>query len=146
MVRCHMVIWSWTISRDQNVKKADSSWHRHIITTLHTIFSKSVTITERESWCNWSYAMLWLIHWDRGLPFIHFSPIQWRSRATAPWQKLCPPLVPPNEITLCTEVYGEPPFWVPVSPPAHPWAPLAIPSFWKVWLRPCSNHYDLSFS
>ena len=42
----------------------------------------------------------------------------------------------PHEITLCTEVYGEPPFWVPVSPPAHPWAPLAAPSFWKAWLRP----------
>ena len=56
---------------------------------------------------------------------------------TSPWQKVCP-LSPPNEITLCTEVYGELPFWVPVSnSPAHPWAPLAAPSFWKVWLRPC---------
>ena len=28
-------------------------------------------------------------------------------------------------------------FWVPVSPPpAHSRAPLAVPSFWKVWLRP----------
>ena len=44
------------------------------------------------------------------------------------------PSRPPNEITLCTEVYGEPPFWVPVrAPPAHPWAPLAAPSFWKAW-------------
>ena len=65
--------------------------------------------------------------------------LQWHSQrgagATTPRQKICPPR-PPNEITLRTEVYGEPPFWVPVSPPAHPWAPLAAPSFWKVWLRP----------
>ena len=59
---------------------------------------------------------------------------------TAPCQKLCPP----HEITLCTEVYGESPFWVPVSPPAHPWAPFAAPSFWKVWLCPWSLllHYS----
>ena len=61
---------------------------------------------------------------------------QWRSQrgaggATAPWQKLCPPSCPPNEITLCTEVYGELPFWVPVTPPAHSWAPLAAPSICK---------------
>ena len=51
-----------------------------------------------------------------------------------------PPSRPPNEIILCTEVYGELPFWVPVSPPTHPWAPLlAAPSFWKVWLCPWWN-------
>ena len=33
---------------------------------------------------------------------------------------ICCPLLPPNEITLCTEVYGEPPFWVPVRPPSPP--------------------------
>ena len=74
--------------------------------------------------------------------------MQWRSQRGAGgggggdrplWQKLCPPSCPPNEITFCTEVYGEPPFWVPVSPPAHPSAPLAAPSFWKVWLRPWPN-------
>ena len=48
------------------------------------------------------------------------------------WQKLCPPLAPPNEITLCTEVYGEPPFWVPVSPPCSPLSPpLPPPHFEK---------------
>ena len=52
---------------------------------------------------------------------------QWRSQGgrgnCPPWLKLCPP----NEITLCTEVYGELPFWVPgsqrprslVSPPCR---------------------------
>ena len=37
-----------------------------------------------------------------------------------------PPLSPPNEMTLCTGFYGEPPFL----------SPVAAPSFWKVWLRP----------
>ena len=134
MVQDHMVIWSWTISRGQNVKKADNSWHHHIITSLHTIFSKSVTITGRESWCNWSYAMLWLIHWDRSLPFIHFSQIQWRSRGAEgrlPPGRNSAPLLPPNEITRCTEVYGEPPFWVPVSPLLTPEPPLPSPHFEK---------------
>ena len=56
--------------------------------------------------------------------------------ATAPWQKLCPPL--PQMKLYFVEVYGELPFWVPVSTPAHSWAPLAAPSFWKVWLCPVS--------
>ena len=46
-----------------------------------------------------------------------------------PAETLLPLPPPPNEITLCTEVYGEPPFWVPGSPPVHPWAPLPVPSF-----------------
>ena len=56
------------------------------------------------------------------------------QRGNCPLAETLPPS-PPHEITLCTEVYGEPQFWVPVSPPAHPWAPLAAPSFWKVWLH-----------
>ena len=69
--------------------------------------------------------------------------------ATAPWQKLYP-LSPPNETTLCTEVYGEPPFWVQVSPtPCSPQGPpLPSPHFeksgytplyrkesWQVWCK-----------
>ena len=48
---------------------------------------------------------------------------QWHSQGRgcrgqlSPCRNSAPPLAPPNEITLCTEVYGEPPFWVPVSPP-----------------------------
>ena len=45
---------------------------------------------------------------------------QWRSgggRGWCPLAETLPPSCPPNEITFCTEVYGEPPFWVPVSPP-----------------------------
>ena len=46
------------------------------------------------------------------------------------------PLSPPWNY-ICTDVYEEPPFWIPVSPsPTHPWALLAALSFWKVWLRP----------
>ena len=52
-----------------------------------------------------------------------------------------PPL-PQNEITLCTEVYGELPFWVPVYPP--PCRPLILKSLatplltahnWQKWKR-----------
>ena len=43
-------------------------------------------------------------------------------RSSAP-----PPLSPPNEMTLCSGVYGEPPFKVPVSPPPPP-SLLAAPS------------------
>ena len=60
--------------------------------------------------------------------------------ATTHLAKTLPPFPPQNEITLCTEVYWELPFWFPVSPPpTHPWAPLAAPSIWKVWLRPCQG-------
>ena len=68
---------------------------------------------------------------------------QWRSQRGVggwlpPWQKLCPPLLPPNEITLCTEVYGEPPFWVPVSPPLlTPQPPLPPPHFEKSGYAHC---------
>ena len=52
-----------------------------------------------------------------------------------------PGLLLPNEITLCTEVYGEPLFFESQSAgPAHPWAHLAGPSFWKFWLRPCQRY------
>ena len=44
------------------------------------------------------------------------------------------PLKPPNEMPLCTGVYGEPPFWVLVRPLPKP--PLPPPSFWNVCLRP----------
>ena len=71
-------------------------------------------------------------------PLLPSSDVAGGQGANRPRQKLCPPSCPPNEITFCTEVYGELPFWVPVSPPAHPSAPLAAPSFWKVWLRPAS--------
>ena len=54
---------------------------------------------------------------------------QWRSQRGA------------NEITLCTEVYGEPSFWVPVSPPAHPWAPLPPPHFEKSGYAPDTTGY-----
>ena len=51
--------------------------------------------------------------------FSGITKTQWRAGGATT------PLSPPNEITLCTEVYREPPFWVPVSPPpVHPWAPL----------------------
>ena len=70
------------------------------------------------------------------------SPAQWHSQRGAggwlpPWQKLCP-LSPPNEITLCTEVYGEPPFWVPVSPPPSltPEPSLPLPHFEKSGYAP----------
>ena len=46
------------------------------------------------------------------------------------------PLLPPNEITFCTEVYGELPFWVPVSPPAHSWAPPCRHLFLKSLATP----------
>ena len=53
------------------------------------------------------------------------------------------PLLPPNEITLCTEVDGEPPFWVPVSPPAHPSPPLPLPHFEKSDYAPVIYTTDL---
>ena len=43
---------------------------------------------------------------------------QWGGRP--PPAETLPTSCPPNEITLCTEVYGESPFRVTVSPPAHP--------------------------
>ena len=72
--------------------------------------------------------------------FSGITKTQWRSRGGG--RGNCPSLAP-NEITLCTEVYREPPFWVPVIPSVHPWAPLASHSFWKVWLRPCQDLFDL---
>ena len=73
---------------------------------------------------------------DKRCVVSHCSGVARGQGATAPWQELCPPLAP-NEITLCTEVYGEPPFWVPVSPSlAHPWAPLAAPHFEKSGYAP----------
>ena len=62
-----------------------------------------------------------------------------RQGGNHPLAETLPPPCPPNEITFCTEVYGEPPFWIPVSLPAHSSAPLAAPSFWKVWLRACQQ-------
>ena len=53
------------------------------------------------------------------------NQIQWRSqRGGGMVGRTLPPCPPPNVITLCTEVYGEPPFWVPGSPP-----PLSPPCF-----------------
>ena len=44
-----------------------------------------------------------------------------------PQSEAQPPLSPPNETTLCTGVYGEPPFWVPASPlPEPPCCPLIL--------------------
>ena len=48
---------------------------------------------------------------------------------TTPLAETLPPSCPPNEITFCTGVYGEPPFWVPVSPPlTPPCCPLILKS------------------
>ena len=47
----------------------------------------------------------------------------WASSVRSP-----APLRPPNEMTLCTGVFGEPPFWVPVRFPS----PLPPPP--QVWL------------
>ena len=60
---------------------------------------------------------------------------QRRSRAGGlePLSQKPIPLEPPNEMTLSTGLYGEPPVWVPVS---HPPPPLGAPSFWKGYLRP----------
>ena len=67
---------------------------------------------------------------------------QWRSQgagATTPLAETLPPLAP-NEITLCTEVYGELPFWIPVCPPpAHSWAPLPPPHFEKSGYAPAEG-------
>ena len=46
----------------------------------------------------------------------------------------------PNEITLCTEVYGEPPFWGPVSPPPlTPEPPLPPPHFERSGYAPAAT-------
>ena len=63
----------------------------------------------------------------------------WRSQGVGgdcPPDRNSAPFFPPNEITLCTEVYAEPPLWVPFSPPAHPWAPLPPPHFEKSGYAP----------
>ena len=41
-------------------------------------------------------------------------------RNLSPLSQMPTPLEAPNEITLCTGVYGEPPFWVTVRPPPPP--------------------------
>ena len=59
--------------------------------------------------------------------------------ATAPFGRNSAPLLPPNEITLCTDVYGERPFWVLVSPPCSPLSPPCHPSFWKSGYAPAGE-------
>ena len=61
---------------------------------------------------------------------------QWRSQRGGrgwlpPLAETLPPFCPPNEITLCTEVYGELPFWVPVNPPISPLSPPCRPLIMK---------------
>ena len=65
-------------------------------------------------------------------------------------ESLSPPLAP-NEITLCKEVYGELPFWVPVSPPCRPLILKSLATPLKSWTD-CERHQltnmkkdDLSF-
>ena len=53
------------------------------------------------------------------------------------------PLHPPNEMTLFSGVYGEPPFWVPVSPPAC--LPLLPPHFEKSGYAPGVSSQDPPF-
>ena len=68
---------------------------------------------------------------------IQSTVLQWRSQGgqgdNRPLTENLPPSCPPNKITLCTEVYGELPFWVPVSPPPRslvspPCRPLILKS------------------
>ena len=59
-----------------------------------------------------------------------------------PWQKLCPPF--PQWNYTFTEIYGEPRFWVPVSPPCSPLSRPCRPLILKVWLRPCHWHFRRS--
>ena len=83
-------------------------------------------------------AVLFRIEWLRRKK----SRGQWRSQrgaggATAPsGRNSAPPPCPPNEITLCTEVYGELPFWVPVSPPCSPLSPPCRPLILKSLATP----------
>ena len=73
---------------------------------------------------------------------------QWRSQrgATTPSGRNSAPLSPPkwNLHFVQRSTKGEPPFWVPVSPPCSPLSPLAVPSFWKVWLRPWNWHFKFN--
>ena len=54
---------------------------------------------------------------------------RWGQGGDHPLADTLPPSCP-HEITLCTEVYGELPFWVPVSPPhlSPPCRPLILKS------------------
>ena len=59
-----------------------------------------------------------------------------RGRGDRPRQNDAPPLLPPNEITLCTEVYGELPFESQSAPLLTPEPPLPSPHFEKSGYAP----------
>ena len=68
---------------------------------------------------------------------------QWRSQegGHSPLAETLTPLLPPKwNYTLYRGLWRAAILSPSQLPPAHPSAPLAAPSFWKVWLRPWRFH------
>ena len=75
------------------------------------------------------------------------TPTQWRSQrgggrgATAPSGRNSAPLAPQMKLHFVQRSMESRHFESRSAPPPlrSPLSPLAAPSFWKVWLRPCTN-------
>ena len=85
----------------------------------------------------WSILSI-LYYIEKVIPMLCNSGVARGGRGRPPpWQKLCPLSPPKWNYTLCRGLWRTA-ILSPSQPPTHLWAPLAAPSFWNVWLRPCS--------
>ena len=102
---------------------------------LEQFFIRCIIYFSKSCWLFWDRAQNMLIFGRRCSTPLKENGLSGVARGARgdcpPGRNSAPNSCPPNEITLCTEVYGEPPFWVPVSPPPGALSPRCCPLILK---------------
>ena len=112
---CFIVLYTWLIRKHKqpnrigltDIKPCQWMTDQHLIQSFsNTPFFCGVKTYKIKSTC--AFHKDWKQGWKQNR--------HWASQSLA----TPPPTPPPNGITICTQVYGEPPFWVLISSQASP--------------------------
>ena len=108
-------------------KFCDSIIQRVMLTKNRSVLRRKSTFLHRKIREDSESPRSWQMVGGKILEQIGSGVARGRGKWPPPGRHSAPPPYP-NEITLCTEVYGEPPFWVPVSTPSPnpPCCPLIL--------------------